>query len=113
MRRAFAAKCRLLAAILAFGCSAATAQEAPLGANLDSLLDYARTYNPEYAAMRFEAEAAGERVLPAGALPDPTLRVETMNVTNSGQDAAPIARRKLSPFGRGNHFRVGSRRRDG
>jgi outer membrane protein TolC len=34
--------------------------------------------------MRYEAEAAGERIGPAGALPDPVLRTELRNVTNYG-----------------------------
>ena len=37
--------------------------------------------------MRLEAEAAAQRVQPAGALPDPVLRVELMNVNNYGNDA--------------------------
>ena len=78
-----------LTAMLAAISLTAAAQEAMPGANLASLLDYARTHNPEYAAMRFEAEAAGERVQPAGALPDPTLRVEMMDITNNGRDAGP------------------------
>ena len=39
--------------------------------------------------MREEAEAAAQRVGPAGALPDPVLRVELMNINNYGNDAAP------------------------
>ena len=52
------------------------------GSDVASLLDYARRNNPEYAAMRLEAEAAGERVYPAGALPDPVMRIELQNITN-------------------------------
>ncbi|MFA7282560.1 MAG: TolC family protein, partial [Sterolibacterium sp.] len=55
----------------------------------ESLLTYAKERNPEYAAMRFEAEAARERIYPAGALPDPVLRTELQNITNSGSDASP------------------------
>ena len=62
---------------------------AELGADLDSLLIYARSQNPELAAMRFEADAAAQRVQPAGALPDPVFRVELENVTNYGNDARP------------------------
>ncbi|GAB3763985.1 hypothetical protein GCM10028796_18220 [Ramlibacter monticola] len=65
----------------------AVAQTAPLGADLPSLLDYARQHNPELAAMRHEAQAAAQRVQPAGALPDPVLRVELMNINNYGNDA--------------------------
>jgi outer membrane protein TolC len=65
------------------------AQEVVLGKTVESLLDYAKARNPEYAAMRLEAEAAGERIYPAGALPDPMLRTELQNITNFGSDAAP------------------------
>jgi len=63
------------------------AQETSLGTGVQGLLEYARTRNPEVAAMRLEAEAAVQRVQPAGALPDPVLRVELMNVNNYGNDA--------------------------
>ena len=64
------------------------ADDARLGANVESLLDYARG-NPEYAAMRYEADAAGDRVYPAGALPDPLFRMELQNITNAGSSAPP------------------------
>lgn len=67
--------------------------EAPLGAGVDELLNYARDNNPEFAAMRLEAEAAAERVGPAGALADPMLRMELQNFTNAGSAASP----SLSP----------------
>lgn len=60
----------------------------PLGASLESLLEYART-NPEFAAMRYEADAASERVYPAGAFADPLFRMELQNITNAGTDAPP------------------------
>ena len=59
------------------------------GAGVEELLAYARERNPEFAAMRAEAEAAGERVQPAGALPDPVLRTELRNLTNFDTDAQP------------------------
>jgi outer membrane protein TolC len=62
----------------------AFSQDEVIGGTVDSLLDYARNNNPEYAAMRHEADAAGERVTPAGALPDPRLRVELMDLTKMG-----------------------------
>lgn len=62
----------------------AAAQAAPLGADLESLLEHARSNNPDFAAMRYEADAAVQRVQPAGALPDPALRVELMNINNYG-----------------------------
>lgn len=61
----------------------------PLGANVDELLAYAREHNPDYTAVRAEAAAAAERVQPAGALADPILRTELMDVTNYGTDASP------------------------
>lgn len=64
------------------------ASELPLGANVEGLLEYARA-NPEYAAMRFEADAAAHRVYPAGAFPDPLFRMELQNITNAGSDALP------------------------
>ena len=55
-----------------------------LGSNLAGLLDYARGHNPEFAAARYEAAAAQQRVQPASALPDPVLRTELMDITNQG-----------------------------
>jgi len=57
----------------------------PIGANVQELLNWADTHNPELAAMRFETDAASERIAPAGALPDPMLRVEFMDF--AGRDA--------------------------
>ena len=65
------------------------AQENALGASVQGLLDYARTQSPELGAMRQEADAAAQRIGPAGALPDPVLRVELMNFNNYGNDASP------------------------
>ncbi len=59
------------------------------GANVEELLELARQHNPELAATRLEAEAMAERIHPAGALPDPVLRVELMDITNRGADKAP------------------------
>jgi outer membrane protein TolC len=67
----------------------AGAPEVPPGASVESLLEIARKENPEYAVTRFEADAAVERVYPAGALPDPTLRTELQNITNYDNDASP------------------------
>lgn len=53
-------------------------------ANLAGLLSYAREHNPEFAAMRYESEAATQRVQSSSALPDPVLRTELMDVTNQG-----------------------------
>ena len=64
------------------------ADERPLGGDVESLLEYARN-NPEYAAMRYESDAAAQRVYPAGAFPDPLFRMELQNITNAGSDAPP------------------------
>lgn len=78
----------MLAALLSAGLLAALAAHGgELGENVQSLLEYARAQSPELAAMRSEADAASQRVQPAGALPDPVLRVELMNVNNYGSDA--------------------------
>lgn len=77
-----------LAALLSLGgLAASSAYGAELGEDLQSLLEHARAQNPELALMRAEAEAAAQRVQPAGALPDPVLRVELMNINNYGNDA--------------------------
>ncbi|MBI2749100.1 MAG: TolC family protein [Burkholderiales bacterium] len=65
------------------------AQEDALGASVQGLLTYARRQSPELGAMRQEADAAAQRIGPAGALPDPVLRVELMNINNYGNDASP------------------------
>jgi len=62
----------------------AQAGESALGADVQGLLDYAREHNPEFAAMRHDAEAAQQRVQPAAALPDPVLRAELQDITNQG-----------------------------
>jgi outer membrane protein, heavy metal efflux system len=83
-RNAAAMTCLVLGAL-----AAPAAPAAELGADLDGLLAHARAQNPELAAMRAEAEAAAQRVQPAGALPDPVLRVELENINNYGSDAPP------------------------
>jgi cobalt-zinc-cadmium efflux system outer membrane protein len=84
-------KLHAFALVLALASASALAEPgaAPPGASLESLLELARRQNPEFAAMLHEAEAASERVYPAGALPDPTLRTELRDVTNQGSDTSP------------------------
>ncbi len=73
------------AVLLAIGAPvAALASEAIPGGSVDSLLALAKENNPEYAGMRYEADAAYERIAPAGALADPRLRVEPMDITRGG-----------------------------
>jgi outer membrane protein TolC len=71
------------------GVPLAGADEA-LGSNLNGLLNYAREYNPELAASRYEAEATLQRAEPAGALPDPVLRAELTDITNQGKTAPRV-----------------------
>jgi cobalt-zinc-cadmium efflux system outer membrane protein len=66
-------------------------QEAAIGRTVESLLEFARDRNPEYAAMRAEAEAAAERVTPAGALPDPRFRMELRDITRFGDQNAALS----------------------
>lgn len=78
----------LCAALAAAWCLGAQAQTPP-GGDVASLLAFARENNPDFAGMRHEAAAAAERIAPAGALPDPRLRTELMDITRSGaQDAS-------------------------
>ncbi len=74
---------------LLFAAGPAQAQDALLGGSLQGLLAHARALSPELSAMRQEADAAAQRVAPAGALPDPVLRVELMNINNVGTDTPP------------------------
>lgn len=56
----------------------------PVGANVQELLQWADTHNPELAAMRYEIDAANERVTPAGSLPDPVFRAELQDFAGPG-----------------------------
>ena len=80
---------RRVAALLALAIPVAAWAEPLPGGSVEELLALARSRNPDLAAQRFEAEAAAERVLPAGALADPILRTELQDITNYGTDASP------------------------
>ncbi|MFZ2854061.1 MAG: TolC family protein [Rhodocyclaceae bacterium] len=90
MRRLRPVPILLLVFAAAFG-TPVLAQDAALGASADSLINYAKTRNPEYAAMQAEAEASGERITPAGALPDPKFRTEFRDITRMGEQSATLA----------------------
>jgi len=87
---------RLQRLVLAAGLAVAAAAMAQTpaepvpGGTLDSLLALARERNPEFNAMRHEAQAANERVLPAGALMDPRLKVELQDITKGGEQGATV-----------------------
>lgn len=67
----------------------ASAEQA-LGSSLSGLLDYAREHNPELAAARYEAIAVQQRAEPAGALPDPVLRTELLDISNQGMSSPSL-----------------------
>lgn len=68
-----------------------------IGANVEELLRWADSHNPELAALGYETDAANARIGAAGALPDPTLRVTFMDFAGPG---AP-------DDGSGTQYRVG------
>lgn len=73
----------LLSALLVLGLTtapAAPAQSTPPGADLKSVHAWLREHNPQLQALSFEAEAATERIAPAGALPDPMAEIELMDI---------------------------------
>jgi outer membrane protein TolC len=78
----------VLAAAFVGGAASGFAEPLP-GANVEELLALARERNPEFAAAGADAAAAAERVQPAGALGDPILRTELMDVANTGTPASP------------------------
>lgn len=71
------------------------AQEVKLGSSVEGLLQAARERNPEIASMRFDAEAAEERVVPAGALPDPKFRTELRDITRMGAQNPNLLPRRV------------------
>ena len=87
----YALQTAALATLLLLGAPArALAEESLPGASVESLLTLAREHNPDYASMRFEAQAATERIAPAGALMDPKFRVEWMDVTKADSQAPTL-----------------------
>lgn len=80
-----------LATLLVIGSATpALAQETLPGAQLEGLLAFAKEHNPDYTSMRREAQAATERVVMAGALMDPRLRVEWMDITKGGSQSPTL-----------------------
>ncbi len=76
---------------------------AAFGSNVQELLQWADSHNPELAAMGYEVDAAGARIQPAGALPDPILRVTLMNFAGPG---APEGFNPLPGRGGGTQYRL-------
>lgn len=79
----------LLIALLVVALPAAAGEPLP-GSSVESLLAAAQAGNPEWRMTRLEAEAARERIGPAGALPDPVLRIELENITRNGSQGATL-----------------------
>jgi outer membrane protein TolC len=71
---------------------------------VQELLRWADTHNPELAAMGYEIDAANARVVPAGALPDPTLRLTFMDI---GAGDAPDDGNAWPGYGSGTQYRLG------
>jgi outer membrane protein TolC len=67
---------------------AGAADDSAPGRTVDSLLAIARQNNPEFSALRHEAQAAIERVAPAGELMEPRLKVELQDITKAGEQGA-------------------------
>lgn len=87
----YALQSAALATLLILGAPGrALAEESIPGASVESLLTLAREHNPDYASMRFEVQAATERIAPAGALMDPKFRVEWMDVTKADSQAPSL-----------------------
>src|SRR5216684_2917721 len=61
---------------------AAAPKASPPGATATELIALVRQLSPELAAAALSAEAAAARIISAGALPDPTLRIEADNLDN-------------------------------
>lgn len=80
----------LLLALLLALTAPAKAEPQP-GASVESLLAIAREGSPDIRMARLEAEAARERIQPAGALPDPILRIELENITRNGTQGATLS----------------------
>jgi outer membrane protein TolC len=81
-------------ALSALPVASAQAEGPEVGRSLRSVIAYLEVNNPELRAMMLEADAARQRVGPAGALPDPMATMELRDV--------PISDPTLSPANAGN-----------
>ena len=95
LRRWF--KAWLATALLGVWCLGAQAGDLapPPGASVDELLRLARERNPEVLNRHQEAATAATRLESAGALPDPRLRVELMDITQGGQQNPSLSPAKV------------------
>ncbi|MFA6903257.1 MAG: TolC family protein [Gallionellaceae bacterium] len=72
---------RILICLFCWSSISAGAAE-PVGAAVEELLALAKAQNPQLATMRYEAEAAAQRVESSSALPDPSFRMSLQDFTN-------------------------------
>lgn len=72
---------RILICLFCWSSISAAASE-PVGLAVEELLALAKAQNPELAIMRYEAEAAAQRVDSSSALPDPSFRMSLQDFTN-------------------------------
>jgi outer membrane protein TolC len=86
------------------GAPVAAPVAAAIGATLQELLLWADAHNQELAAMGYEIDAANARIVPAGALPDPTLRLTFMDI---GAGDAPDDVNQWPEDGSGTQYRLG------
>ena len=80
--------------LIVLACSwnmSALSQDLAPGESVDSILEYARVHNPEYIAVRLEADAASERATQTGALPDPKFRIELRDITKFGEQSPTLS----------------------
>jgi len=85
MSRSLLVRLLLVAAVSVFAPAkpiSAAPKAKPPGATVNELTALARQLSPEIAAAALAAEAATARITSAGALPDPTLRVDADNLDN-------------------------------
>jgi len=89
----------LLSALVLTG-PADAAPKGPPGATVGELVALARQLSPELAAAALTAEAATVRITSAGALPDPTLRVDADNLDqrNVSMNGTTITFRLMQEF---------------
>jgi cobalt-zinc-cadmium efflux system outer membrane protein len=85
-----------------------------LGRDLTGVLEFLEARNPELRAMTLEADAARQKPLPAGALPDPMLSMELRDVPISDPTLSPAkagstryALRQMFPLGDKRELRRG------
>lgn len=87
MKRTWFALCCAL--VLVQASHADGPNDAAIGASLPAMLDWLDQHHPEIRAMQQESLAAQARITPAGALPDPMLRMELQDIERNNPTLAP------------------------